>query len=622
MAKKGRHRKGGRVTPKGTRPEAYRSHYPGDVGGHAPEPDLIGDVRRAVADEHPRGLLTLVSSLLAVVDPRRVSPFERSSQEPVGPSREELLRTFTEVDQPETSALLAAVAALGADQVEQRRIARILEARDHRLPAWLAGMGAAKAYRAVEMIHVLRDGDNVMVGVRFPTGHELTAVVYIDHNLGTLVKDAFVVPEPMGELLEFMRAEADDPDTTFADIRVADAKARIVDAIETGAISFPPFETDTWPLCRPLVEWMVGLLPDGGCGYERPEWSDEDRRDLTERFFSSSFGAKLDDRDHRGLLDSILWFGSDYGPGDPLRWSPVAVEILLDDWIPRKIVADVDYLAKAPELLRGFVRFCHAERAIPSHLTNQTLDAVDRWEPDYQATIRSPRLQGPAALLAAVGALDADGPLDMSGDDDEDDDPWDYETLMLGLLERAVGGALALDALDATPLPDEPFDWTGIPGDVHDRVGEVLALCDRCCDEMLDVEYRTAVRRVLARIAVNGPEAFRRRGRADTAAAAICWAVCRANDAFGQRSGGFTQKALLAHFGLQNGSVSQRAATLLDAGGFPHHRNDFALGSPDYLTSARRRDILDKRARFSDHERRETILRRMGEEGEDLGLEY
>jgi hypothetical protein len=34
----------------------------------------------------------------------------------------------------------------------------------------------------------------------------------------------------------------------------------------------------------------------------------------------------------------------------------VAVEILLADWIPRKIVADVAYLSNAPELLRAFIR--------------------------------------------------------------------------------------------------------------------------------------------------------------------------------------------------------------------------------------------------------------------------
>ena len=54
-------------------------------------------------------------------------------------------------------------------------------------------------YRAQEMVHVLGDGDNVHVAVRFAGGAELTAVVYIDHNMGTLVKDAFVVPESLAD---------------------------------------------------------------------------------------------------------------------------------------------------------------------------------------------------------------------------------------------------------------------------------------------------------------------------------------------------------------------------------------------------------------------------------------
>ncbi|MGI8685194.1 MAG: DUF6398 domain-containing protein [Acidimicrobiales bacterium] len=126
---------------------------------------------------------------------------------------------------------------------------------------------------------------------------------------------------------------------------------------------------------------------------------------------------------------------------------------------------------------------------------------------------------------------------------------------MLGFLERAIGGRSALDALDDAPLPDETFDWNGVPDDVRDRLGEVLALCDRCCDEVLDTEHRTAARRVLARIAVNGPEVFRRRGRSNTAAAAICWSVCRVNDDLDQRPGGFTQKALLSQFGQQSSST-------------------------------------------------------------------
>src|SRR6478736_3940510 len=73
-----------------------------------------------------------------------------------------------------------------------------------------------------------------------------------------------------------------------------------------------------------------------------------------------------------------------------------------------------------------------------------------------------------------------------------------------------VGGDDVLEALDDSPLPDEPFDWTGIAEDIAPRVREVLEMVDRCCHDLLGVEYRTACRRVLARAAVGDPKAFRR----------------------------------------------------------------------------------------------------------------
>ncbi|MGH3906690.1 MAG: DUF6398 domain-containing protein [Pseudonocardiaceae bacterium] len=546
------------------------------------------DVAAALADDHPLVLLELVSSLLAALDPRRRTPFE-PSPEPDVPSRADLVQTFLEVDLLETSALLAVLAELSGDEMLRRRISREIAARSHALPRWLADLHRAEPVgRVVEVVHVLGDGDNVVVGVALPGGREFTAVVYIDHNMGTLVKDAFVIPEPVDELVERMLTVAADPDTEARDLDPADARARITEAIELGAITVPPCESDTWPACRPLVEWVTAMLPVGGTGYQPPDWDDAALAALTERFLASSFGAGFDTPDHRGLLRSLLWFGTDYGPGDPLRWSPVAVEMLLIGWIPRKIVADVPYLAKAPELLRAFIRFCHHERGIRPELTDQTLKAVDSWAPEYQQTIRSARPQGPAALLAAMGALAPDGP-------PLDDEPLEYHEIMLDTLRRAVGGEDALDRLDATALPDEPFAWDAIPADVHDRVAEVLALVDRCCDELLDVEYRTACRRLLAGAAGGDPEIFRRRSRAATAAAAVCWVIGKANKLFDPYGGELRLqvKDLVGHFGIAQGGVSQRSEPLLRAIGVdPHQYGAMDLGSPDYLTSARRAQII------------------------------
>jgi hypothetical protein len=434
-----------------------------------------------------------------------------------------------------------------------------------------------------------------MLGARLSSGQELTAVCYVDFNLGTVVKDAFVLDERIEAVVAKMRAALDDPDAALRDIDPAEARARLEWAIKIGAMTFPPLETETWPACRPLLQWLVQALPAGGTGYERKEWSDTELETIAAGFLASPFGSAFaGDEDQRYLLDSLLWYSSAYGPCDPLRWSPTSVEIVLLDWIPRKLVADATILAAAPALLRGLIRYCHHERDIRASLAADTLNAVDAYEPEYQQIIRSPRPQGPMALLAAMGALDPD-----TAWENPDDEASSLAEIMLDALRAAVGGEQTLHTLQPTSLPDEDFDWADIPSDIHAPVADVLALCDRCCAQLLDVEYRTAARRLLARAARGDPAAFRRRARADNSAAAVCWIVGKANLLFDPGAGRMQVKDLLAHFGV-SGSVSQRATTLLRAAGFPtDHYGEIRLGSPDYLVSDRRRSILTQRDRYT-----------------------
>ncbi len=547
------------------------------------EPDLIADVHRMLGQPHPVELLHFASTLLAVADPRADDPFTRVHGAPSkGVTVADLVSSFVDVRRRETTAVLTVLAQMIEDELTVQRIRRELARRDDRLPVWLTRLAPLTVGRAVLTAHVLGDGDNIMVAARTDAGHHLTVFVYIDHNLGTVAKDGFVIHEPIDQALASFRSAANrDPDVAFEELSPADARARITEAIDLGAITVPPFETDTWPAARPLVEWIVRHLPEGGQGYERPEWSDEDRRALTDEFLASEFGRGLDGED-REVFESLLWFGCDYGPGDPLRWSPVAVEILLSDWLPRKVIADAEFLGRAPDVLRRLIRFSHTRRGIRPSLTEETLAAVDRWEPEYRRTIAAPRPQGPAALLAAMGVLD---------------DLPSYDMQMLDIL-REVVGADALDDLNTSPLPDEPLDLSPIPPDVHDKVTDVADLVDACCGELLDTEHRTACRRLLGDIAVADPAIFRRRGRAETAAAAIVWIVVKANHGFSQRPGGLTAKAVGEWFGVGN-TPGQRAPTLLQAIDAPRrYYADVRLGSPRYLVADRRRGIVETRDRY------------------------
>jgi hypothetical protein len=584
----------GRVTPKGTHPGRSRP-----TGPPAPdeELDLLADVRVMLASGHPHELLTAGSHLVEFLTERPIDKLRRG--EPTEATEPSIVEAFLEADLPETTALLCAMAPLLSDELLAVRIRRAVGRRTHALPAWVWSLDRVEIAGTWVMTHILGDGDNVMIGARWPTGHEATAVIYVDHNMGTVVKDAFIVPEGIVPLVRRFRELSDSEaggETTIAPIDSARARAMVTAAITTGEMYLPPFETETWPACRSAVEWLTAHLPEGGIGYERPDWTDEARAGLARAFFASEEGAPLAGEPALGdLLDSVMWFGCDYGAGDPLRWSPVVCEILLTDWFPRKIVAPAADLAGLPALLRRFIVYAHRQRGIPASLTAETLAAVDEYEDEYQAVIRTDRAQGAEAIALAA--------LRMGGFDGISDSRQGFEERLLDGLAEAVGGADVLASLEAVPLPDEPFDWDDVPADIRPRVAIVLGLVERCCDELLDVEYRTVCRRLLHRAASGGPQVFRRRSRDEHTAAAIVWLAGKANDLFTVSGGQMFVKDLLAWFGIMRGSVAQRASGLRKAAGLPAGAArwfyDVTFGDPALLTSSRRSTIIEIRDRYA-----------------------
>ena len=89
----------------------------------------------------------------------------------------------------------------------RRRVAQEIADRSDTLPVWLAELQeTVGGPEAVEVSEPFGDGADVMASVTLPGGHTLVAVVLVEHNLGSIVKDAFVVPGPVDELVAALDA--------------------------------------------------------------------------------------------------------------------------------------------------------------------------------------------------------------------------------------------------------------------------------------------------------------------------------------------------------------------------------------------------------------------------------
>ena len=168
--------------------------------------------------------------------------------------------------------------------------------------------------------------------VRDPGAESHTLGIYIDRNLGGLVKDAFVAG-PLASVRE--QLERDGPGRHGLGsprARPAEARVRVEDALEILDHTFdPPVDEDVRAL-RALMRARIRTLP------ERDAEEDEEPERLRPGSASgcsstsstrprASAGAGDEDAEDAARL--AIDFGADYNHGGALRWSPVVVEIFM-----------------------------------------------------------------------------------------------------------------------------------------------------------------------------------------------------------------------------------------------------------------------------------------------------
>lgn len=363
------------------RAKAREEKAPDETPEEAP---LVEEVRQALATGHPLDLLGMVSLLIEATKPDPLASLKsrEPQQEPV--RLDDLVAGFVGVPIPETTALLTVLAELLVDDDLRLRCRQEVTARHDSPPTWLSDLSQVEVYRAMRMTHVLGDGDELLIGARLAGGHELTCAVHLDHLMMSRVKDAFFVPAPIEQVISVAAEQNTDPDTTFVDMSLADARAWV----EQGLDLHPVFtaESDSWPGCRPLLQWLIGHLPEGGQRYLGPA-TDAPSDEVCDQFFASPSGAPFGDYEYRHLLSALI----DTGTGDPLRWSAARIEQALGWELDDEHDSGEAVLA-VPELLRAFVPFAHAQSGIRDELTAEALAVIDEIGPGYKEKV----LENPA----------------------------------------------------------------------------------------------------------------------------------------------------------------------------------------------------------------------------------
>lgn len=285
-------------------------------------------------------------------------------------------------------------------------------------PSWAPHLGGVQPTVAALMSEeAFDDGFSVMVEFAGPNVETHTVGIYVDHNLGGLVKDAFLAG-PLAEVRgQLERQAAGEATVAVRDLDLAEARARVEGAFEMLDRTWDPPINEDVPGLRALVEARLRALPQG---FVRPDDNHEidhaAREVLLEGFLSSPQGGHWrGDEEAEGVIGLAIEFGADYNHGGPLRWSPAVVEIFMTSWLARKVTREPSFFARVPDVMRDWVEYAGRQRGVPAAPLREAVAAVDLFRGELLETVNDPHAWGPAKSFA-IAALDAG--VDLTNPDD------------------------------------------------------------------------------------------------------------------------------------------------------------------------------------------------------------
>ena len=271
-------------------------------------------------------------------------------------------------------------------------------------PGWAEAICEAGILRAAVMREdVFDDGATIFLEARHADAEPHAIGVYIDNNLGVMAKD-ILLADSIDAVESVLRDHPrDDGDVRLEPIAPPDAAARIRAAMELTDMTLAAPVGGDYAALRSLALLRIDDLPYAEVDVDRPDLDPEARECLLEEFLDSPEANGIDIGSKQAdVVSMAIDFCADYADGRPLRWSPVAVELFMADWLPRKVVADEAFFRVVPAALAAWIRYAGRLGGLPAWAVECTIEAVAEWTDAMLGAARDGDRRGPAAAFIAA----------------------------------------------------------------------------------------------------------------------------------------------------------------------------------------------------------------------------
>lgn len=380
---------------KGNRGRQSRRATPADRPASEPttEPAATGDAGKADFFEPILAACAPIAELTTAFDAELAvsallggaySAADRNRDAAVGRFVDDLVEVLADRADALAGALLAGLSAIAPER-SAARAADALKGGSP-APAWAGQVGQVRLSGAWAMSDVYGDQTEYILIFEYldteAGGPPHAVCVLADHGIG-IVKDCWLSLEPDGIIDDCRRSAATEDDLILGEVDAALARTVIRDLfVATDELSELPDSTQLAEE-RGAVLARVAALPSGGKAPDRP--GPNERAVLVDDFLAAPEG-QLDGPDAEVIAvcaQLLVDYASDRGAGDPLRWSPRAVEIFLVDWAPRSAVIDDECVRWLPVVLDSFIGYAGRRAELPDAAVTAARQAVTDHAGDF-----------------------------------------------------------------------------------------------------------------------------------------------------------------------------------------------------------------------------------------------
>lgn len=321
-----------------------------------------------------------------------------------------LIAAFQEAQSPKQLAVLRAFAAIAPPPIGPAAQTRAEELVQQGVadPPWATQIGKPEFVDAWLTQDPYGDQRGYYARFRYPGRDPHTMIALYDVNLGGIVKDS-----SFGYTKGDLRSKFIEDRMEHVEVDPQEMATEILAGIAMGDMYIDNAWTEDFKKTRALLLARMSELVDempASIPEEREPVTEETRKALVAEFVRS--GHSTGSEAEESILDHCLTYRCDYCDGDPLRWSPIAVELFMVDFLPRKVSLDTLEVRALPPVLKAWVRFALTKRGLEERWIADAEAAVDRWAPEFKKQVTDPenfgmaKAMGHAMMSAGVDLTD------------------------------------------------------------------------------------------------------------------------------------------------------------------------------------------------------------------------